>query len=58
MSVLCNAYLVLVLGMLDKYPIPGYLTGIKPYNHVMLSNPNHVSNIPYYVAIINGILPN
>ena len=30
----------------------------KPTNHVMLSNLKHVSTLPYYVAIINGILPN
>ena len=39
-------------------PIPVYLTCIKPYNHVMLSNPKHVSTLPSYVAIINGIFPN
>ena len=27
----------------------------KPYNHVILPNPKHVSNIPSYVATINGI---
>ena len=30
----------------------------KPYNHVMLSNPKHVSNLPSYMSIINGIFPN
>ena len=30
----------------------------KPSKHVMLSNPKHVSTLPYYMAIINGILPN
>ena len=57
-SVICNAYLVLVLGLLKNSPIPGYLTWIKPYNHVMLSNPKHVSTLPSYVAIINDIFPN
>ena len=57
-SVLCKSYLVLVLGVLNNSPIPGYLTWIKPYNHVMLSNPKHVSTIPYHVAIINDIFPN
>ena len=28
---------------------------MKLYNHVMLSNPKHVSTLPSYVAIINGI---
>ena len=57
-SVLCNAYLVIVLDVLKKSLIPGYLTWIKPYNHVMLSNPEHVITLPSYVAIINGIFPN
>ena len=52
---LCNAYLVLVLGVLNNSSIPGYLTWIKPYNHVMLLNPKNVSTLPYYVAIINSI---
>ena len=30
----------------------------KTYNHVMLSNLKHVSNLSSYVAIINGILKN
>ena len=30
----------------------------KSHNHVMLSNPKYVSTLLYYVAIINGILPN
>ena len=30
----------------------------KTYNHVMLSNPKHVSTLPYYVATINDIFPN
>ena len=57
-SVLCASYLVLVMGLLNNFPIPGYLTWIKTYSHVMLSNPTHVSTIPYYVAIINDIFPN
>ena len=56
-SVICDKYLVVVLGVLNKYPNPGYLIWIKPSNQVMLSNPKHVSNLPYYVAIINGIFP-
>ena len=52
---ICDAYLVLVLGVLNNSPNPGYLTWIKPYNHAMLSNPKHVSTLPSYVAIINGI---
>ena len=57
-SVLYDAYLMLVLGVLKNSPNPGRLTWIKPSNHVMLLNPKHVSNIPSYVAIINSILPN
>ena len=56
-SVLCNTYLVLVIGVLKNSTIPGYLIGIKTYNHVMLSNPKHVSTLPSYVAVLNGILP-
>ena len=52
---LCDAYLGLVLGVLNNYPIPGQITWIIPYNHVMLYNPKHVSNLPAYVDIINGI---
>ena len=52
---LCDTYLVLVLGVLNNSPIPGYLTGIKTYNHVKLSNQKYVSALPSYVAIINGI---
>ena len=55
---LYDAYLVLVLGALNKYPNPGYPNWIEPYNHVMLSNPKHVNPLPYYVAIINDIFPN
>ena len=54
-SVIFDAYLVFVLVVINNSPIPGYLTWIKPYNHVMLSDSKHVSNLPYYVAIINGI---
>ena len=54
---ICITYLVLVLGVLKKSTISGYLTYIKPYNQVLLSNLKHVSTIPYYVAIINGIFP-
>ena len=52
---LCESYLVLILGVLIKSPIPGYLTWIKSYNLVMLLNPKHVSTLPSYVAIISGI---
>ena len=55
---LCDGYLVLVMGVFKNYPNPGYLTWIKPSNHVMLSNQKHVSTLPSYVDIINGILPN
>ena len=55
-SVLFDAYLVLVLGVLNNSSNPGYLTWIKPYNHVMLSNPKHASTLPSYVAIINGFI--
>ena len=55
---LCNKNLVLVLGVLKNSPKPGYLAWIKLSNHVMVSNPKHVSNLPYYVAIINVIFPN
>ena len=55
---LCGAYLVLVLVVLKNYQITGYLTWIKPYNHVMLSKPKHVSTLPYYKDIINGIYSN
>ena len=48
---------MLVLGVLSNSPNPGYLTWIKPYNHVMLSNQKHVSNLLSYVDIINGIFP-
>ena len=54
-SVLCGAYLVLVMGVLNNYPIPGYLTCIRPYKHVMLSNQKYESTLPYDAAIINGI---
>ena len=56
-SVICDKYLVYVLGVLNNSPNPGYLTWIKPSNHVMLSNPKHVNTPPSYVAIINGIFP-
>ena len=56
-SVLCGGYLVLVLVLLRNFPNPGYLTRIKPYNHVMLSKQKHLSTLQYYMAIINGILP-
>ena len=55
---LYDAYLVLVLGVLNNYPISGYITWIKPYKHVMLPNLKYVSTLLSYVAIINGILPN
>ena len=55
---LCDAYLVLVLGVLNNSTIPGYLTWIKPYNHIILSNLKHVSTLPYYVTILNGIFSN
>ena len=53
-----GAYLVLVLGVSNNSPIPGYLILIKTFNHIMLLNPKHVSNLPFYVAKINGILLN
>ena len=56
-SVLCDAYLVFLLGMLNNFPNLVYLTWIKPYTHIMISIPKHVNTLPYYVAIINGILP-
>ena len=46
------------MGLLNNYPIPGYLTGIKTYNHVILLDQKHVSTLPPYVAIINGIFQN
>ena len=45
-------------GYVEKSPTTGYLTWIKPFNHIMLSNPKHVRTLPYYVAIKNGIFPN
>ena len=57
-SVLCNAYLVLVIGVLNNSPNPGYPNWIKPSNHVILSNLKHVGTLPSYVAIINGLLKN
>ena len=45
------------MGVLNNSPIPGCLTWIKPYNHVMLSNPKYVNILPYCVAITNGIFP-
>ena len=56
--VLYHAFIVLVLGLLKNSPIPGYPTWIKAYNHNMLSNTKHVSTLPSYVDIINGIFPN
>ena len=44
-------------GCVEKSPIPGYLAQIKPSNHVMLLNPKHVSTLPSYGDIINGIFP-
>ena len=55
---LYNSYLVLVLCVLNNSQIHVYLTYIKTYKHVMLSNPKHVSALPSYVAIINGMFPN
>ena len=46
---------MLVLGVLNNSPNVGYLTWIKPSNKVMLSIQKHVSNLPSYVDIINGI---
>ena len=43
------------LGVLINSPNPGYITCIKPYNHVILSNQKHVSTLKSYRAIINGI---
>ena len=39
-SVLCYAYLVLVMGVLNNSTIHGYLNGIKTYNYGMLSKQN------------------
>ena len=55
---ICNEYPVLVLGVLKNYPNLGYLNCIKPFNHVMLSNPKHARTLPSYMDIINGIFPN
>ena len=57
-SVLCGAHLVLVIDVWSISPNPGYLTRKEHNNHVMLSNQKHVSTLQYYMAIINGILPN
>ena len=57
-SELCTTYPVLVLGALKNSPIPGYLTWIKNPNNVMQLNPKHVSTLPSYVAIRNGIYTN
>ena len=46
---------MLVLGVMNNSTNPGYLNWIKTYNHVMLLNPKHVSTLPSYVDIINGI---
>ena len=54
-SVLCDAYLVSVLGIFNNSSIPGCLTWIRPYNHVTLPNPKHVSTFPSNVPIINSI---
>ena len=54
-SVICDKYLVLVLGVLNNSSNPGQLVRIKTSNKVMLSNPKHVSTLPSYVAIINDI---
>ena len=54
---ICSSSLVLALGVVNNSPIPGYLTAIKPYNHVILLNPKHVSTLPSYVDIINGTFP-
>ena len=45
------------MGVLKYSPVPGYLTCIKPYNHIILSKLKHISTLPSYLAIINGILP-
>ena len=50
---LFNTYLVHVLGVSNNSPIHSYITWIKPYNHVMLSNLKHVITLPSYMAIIN-----
>ena len=52
---LCEAFIDLVLNVLNNFPIPGYLIGIKNYNHVILLNLKHVITLPSYVAIINRI---
>ena len=55
---LFDSYLLLVLGLLNNSQMPSYLNWIKPSNHVMISNPKHVSTLLSYVVIINGIFPN
>ena len=45
-------------GCVDQPSKPWLPKLDKPYNHVMPSNPKHVSTLPYYVALINGILQN
>ena len=45
-------------GCVENTIITGYLNWIKPYNHVMPSIPKHLSTLPSYVTIINGIFPN
>ena len=45
-------------GCFEKLSNPWLHNLDKPYNHVILSNPKHLSTLPYYMAIINGILPN
>ena len=45
-------------GCVEQLSGPWFPNLDKPYNHVMLSNPKHVSILPYDVAIINGISPN
>ena len=37
---------------------PWLLNMDKAYNHVMLSNPKHVSTLQSSVTIINGMFPN
>ena len=45
-------------GCVEQISNPWLHKRDKPYNHVMLSNRKHISTLPYYMAIINGIFPN
>ena len=55
---LCDKYLVRVLVVVNRSPKSGYLTWTKPSKNVMLLKPKHVSTLPSYMAVINGLFPN